>query len=371
MISIMGSVRARLRDALPIGVGVCAVLLSGCKLPEAPEWDVGLSIPLSSDPITIVDLLPDSVTIDTVGGVPVFVLVDQADSVDYTLGTMCPLCGGLQGLTTIPSFDYQDSIDVAFDDLDLVSVEVASANLGLFVLNQLNFDPLRPGAGGYIALAARDLGTGALLDSVFVDGASQTLPAGQRTQFDLNLSNSTITQGFRVVINVHSPADAQTVTIDNNLGARFGAVLGQIQISALTAVVDTETLDEEYVIEFDQDTRADLAENLVSAQYEFEMSHNLEIAGALESSIAGSSAALFSGDPSREIRLIGLTFESDEKQTGTLTVQDMDQIAAYPEVYIGYRGSVSGSGAGNTSRFTPAQYFQTKLTFTTFVRVNF
>ena len=371
MLSVMGSVRARLRDALPIGVGVCAVLLSGCKLPEAPEWDVGLSIPLSSDPITTVDLLPSEVDTATVSGVPVFVLQDQADSVDYTLGTMCPACGVLQGLTTtVPSFDYQDSIDVVFD-LDLVSVEVVSANLGLFVLNQLNFDPLRPGAGGYIALAAHDLGTGALLDSVFVDGASQSLPAGQRTQFDLNLSNTTITQGVRVVINLHSPADGQTVTIDNSLWARFGAVLGQIQISALTAVVDAETLDEEYVIEFDQDARADLAENVVSAQYEFEMSHNLEIAGALESSIAGSSADLFSGDPSREIRLLGLTFESDEKQTGTLTVQDMNQIAAYPEVYIGYRGSVSGSGAGNTSRFTPAQYFQTKLTFSTFVRVNF
>jgi hypothetical protein len=367
----MGSVGARLRGALPLSLCVCAVILAGCKVPAAPEWEVGLSVPLSSDPITTVDLLPSEVDTATVSGVPVFVLQDQADSVDYTLGAMCPACGVLQGLTTtVPTFDYQDSIDVAFD-LDLVSVEVLSANLGLFVFNQLNFDPLRPGAGGYIALAARDLGTGALLDSVFVDGASQTLPAGQRTQFDLNISNSTLTQGFRVVINVHSPSDGQTVTIDNNLGARFGAVLSQIRIGALTAVIDAETLDEEFVIEFDQDARSDIAENLVSAQFEFEMNHNLEIAGGLESSIAGSSADLFSGDPSREVRLVGLTFESGEKQSGVLTVQDMEQIAAFPQVHIGYRGSVSGSGAGNTSRFTPAQYFETKLTFTTFVRVNF
>jgi hypothetical protein len=347
------------------------VLLAACKLPEAPEWEVGLSVPLSSDPITVVDLLPSEVDTSSVGGVPVFVLQDQADSVDYTLGTMCPACLALQGLTTtVPTFDYRDSIDVAFD-LDLVSVEITSAILQLFVLNQLNFDPLRPGAGGYIALAARDLGTGALLDSVLVDGATQSMPAGQRSQIDLNLSNTTITQGFRVVINVHSPADGQTVTINNNLGARFGAVLNQIQIAALTAVVATETLDEEFVIDFDQDARSDIAENLVSAQYVFRMNHNLEIAGALESSIAGSSADLFSGDPSREIRLVGLTFDSGERQTGVLTVEDMNQIAVYPEVYIGYRGSVSGSGAGSTSRFTPDQFFQTELTFTTFVKVNF
>jgi hypothetical protein len=351
-------------------LGAAAILLVACEVPEAPEWDVGLSIPFSSDPITVVDFLPDTVDVDTVGGTPVFTVGVQADSVEYTLGQMCPACGVLQGATTtVPTFDYQDSLDVPFP-AELVSVELISAQLGLFMDNGLNFDPLRPGNGGFIAIAVRDMGSGALLDSVFVDGNSETLPAYTRKQIDLSVADASISQGLRVWINVHSPSDGQTVTIDNNLGARFGAVLDQILVSAIVAVVDTETLDEDFLVDVDADLRDEIADNVQSAVYELELTHGFELAGTLEVSIAGSQADLFSGDSFREVRLGPLSFTSGEVQTGSLTPAEIQQIADYVDVYVGYRGVASGTGAGATSRFAADQSLETNFRLTASVRVG-
>lgn len=370
MHSVRETASARLRRALAVGLGVAATLLVACEVPEAPQWDVGLSVPFSSDPITIIDFLPSAVDTASVGGTPVFTLDVQGDSVEYTLGQMCSFCGALQGVTTtVPGFDYQDSLTVFFP-AELVSAEVLSAQLSLFVFNQLNFDPLRPGNGGYIALAVRDLGSGALLDSVFIDGNSETLPAGTRRQIDLNVNDAEISQGLLVWVNVHSPADGQTVTIDNNLSARFGAVLDQIQVQAIVAVVDAETLDEDFYVELDEDLRDDIADHVQSAEFELELTHDLEIAGGLEVSIAGSQADLFSGDVSREVRLGPFTFTSGQKQTAVMTTQDIEQIAGYVDLYVGYRGVASGTGAGNTSRFTPDQSLATKSKLTAMVRVG-
>ena len=216
----------------------------------------------------------------------------------------------------------------------------------------------------------RDLGSGALVDSVLMDGASQTLPAGTRTQLDLELTNVVISQGLRVVINLISPLDGQTVTINNNLAARFGAVLDQIMVQAIVAVVDNETLDEEFLVDFDEDLREEISESVQSAVYKLELTHTLEITGVLEVSIAGSPSDLFSGSAATEIRLGPHSFVSNQVQTGTLTAQQIQQIAGFMEVYSGYRGVASGTGAGNTSRFTPDQALQADFTLTVTVRIG-
>jgi hypothetical protein len=367
---MMEFVRAHLRRALPLSAGVGVVILAACEVPEAPEWDIDVSVPFSSDPIAIVDFLPSEVDTASVSSVPVFTVDPQADSMDYTLGQMCSACGVLQGVTTnVPGFTYQDSLDVDFPP-ELVSVELESAQLGLFVDNGLNFDPLRPGAGGFLTITVHDLGSGALVDSVLMDGATQSLPAGTRTQIDLDITDVDITQGLRVVVNVNSPLDAQTVTINNNLSARFGAVLDQIMVRALVAVVDNAALDEEFMVDLDEDLRQEISESVQAAEYELELTHTLEIAGTLDVSIAGSQFDLFSGNPANEIRLGPHNFVSNQPQTGTLSVQDMQQIAGFINVYVGYRGVASGSGAGNTSRFTPDQALQADFKLTATVRVG-
>ncbi len=371
MLSIIGSARGDARRGSFARVGVALtmmMMMTACEVPQAPEWDVGVSVPFSSDPITVVDFLPAAVDTATVDGQRAFVVAPQADSVSYTLGTMCPSC--VDGtVAPVPSFDYQDSFDVPLDP-DLASIEIVSAQLELFVDNQLNFDPLRPGAGGFLAIAVRDLGSGALLDSVFIDGNVESLPANTRKSVILDITNAEITQGVRLVLNVHSPDDGQTVQIDNSLSITVGGILDQISVAAITAVVDNETLDEQFFVDFDEDIRTEIAERVQEGAYELQLIHDIEIAGTLEVSIAGSPGDLFSGDPAREVRLDALSFVSDQPQTGTLTVAEIEQFAGFVEVYVGYRGVASGTRAGNLSRFTPGQSLETELKVSAVVRVG-
>ncbi|HSG80722.1 MAG TPA: hypothetical protein VLC48_00615, partial [Gemmatimonadota bacterium] len=61
---------------------------------------------------------------------------------------------------------------------------------------------------------------------------------------------------------------------------------------------------------------------------------------------------------------------SSQKQTGSLSPQEIQQIADYTEVYVGYRGVASGTGVGSTSRFAADQSLQTKFKLTAVVRVG-
>lgn len=372
MLHIVSS--AVLRRAVP-GIAIAAALFAGCKIPEAPEWDVGLAVPFSSDPIAISDFLPASVQVVDVGGQPVFQVDPQADSVEYTLGQMCSACGALQGIQVpVPSFEYEDSLDVNFP-ADLFSVEIVAAQFTLRVYNGLNFDPLRPGAGGYVALALRDIASGTLVDSAFIDGATESLPSGTTRQLVFALSSLTLSEGVRIYFHVWSPADGQTVVIDNGLRIELAATLDQLQVGAVTAVVDGESLDESFFVDVDQDLRDEIAERVQAAEYEIELIHSLEIAGSLAISIAGSPADLFSGDPLREVRLSSLNFAPGVKQTGELTPEQVQLIADFADVYLGYLGTASGTRTGPQgqlylSRFTPAQQLQANLKLTTTVRVS-
>lgn len=370
MLSIKGSERRGWRRGAAVLSAIALMILAACEVPEAPEWDVGVSVPFSSDPITVVDFLPAAVDTATLAGQPAFVIAPQADSVTYTLETMCPACVALDGVVApVPSFDYQDSLDVLFDT-DLASLEIVTAQIELFAYNGLNFDPLRPGNGGFVAITVRDLGTGAMLDSVLVDGNVETLAPGTRHTILLDVSDAEISQGLRLIFNVHSPDDGQTVQIDKDMSVTLGGILDQLAVAAITAVVDARLLDQQFLVDFDEDIRSEIAERVQQGIYELELIHNVEIAGTLGASIAGTAADLFSGDPSREIRLDALTFESDLTQTGELTVADIQKIAEFVDVYVGYRGNASGTRPGNLARFTPGQAIETEFKVSAVVRVG-
>jgi hypothetical protein len=66
------------------------VSLSACDLPEAPEWDIGTTAPLSSDTVTWIDFLPSTIDTATVEGRKVFVFDIPEDSLLYRLGRVCP-----------------------------------------------------------------------------------------------------------------------------------------------------------------------------------------------------------------------------------------------------------------------------------------
>ncbi len=363
------------------GASLCAglSLLAACALPDAPEWDVGLTVPFSAEPLTIVDFLPPTVDTAVVGGQSVFAVDAQRDSAGYTLGEMCGVCGAFQGVTvTVPAFDYVDSLDVRFPD-DMVAIEVLSGRLGARLHNQLNFDPLRPdpdpASAGYVAIALRDLSSGTLLDSLFISGAVESLPVGTSREFELSISDATIGEGVRAIFYVHSPEDGQTAQIDTALSAAVGAFLDQLLVQAVSVVVDADTLDESFRIDFEEDARDEIAQRVQSASYEFELIHTGEIEGTLEISIAESTEALFSGDSNREVRLTGLVFTSDLVQRGELTTDEVLRIAGFPDVYVGYRGVATGTRTGprglvNISRFTADQFLRTELVVISRVRLG-
>lgn len=380
MLAIIRPAVSRLRPLLLSAAGVGLAILAACELPEAPEWDIGVMAPFSSDPLSIVDFLPGLITADSLDEQAVFSVEAQQKDTAYSLGEMCPACLALAGQTVaVPAFEYTDSLVVAFSDMDLVSIEILSAALALRVHNSLNFDPLRPTADppGYVALAVRDLASGTLIDSLLISGASQSLPAGNTLDYMLDIGQAQLTDGFRVWFHAFSPEDGQTVQIDSNLTVALDAALAEIMVAAATVLVDGDTLDERFTAEVDQDVRQQLAERVQSTVYELKLIHNAEVDGTLEVSIAASEADLFSGIADREVRLDGLVFTPNVVQSGELSVEEIQRIADFPNpdsVYVGYRGVAWGTrtdfGRSNLSRLTPDLTLDTELTVTSTIRVG-
>ncbi len=374
-----GMACALVRRVGAVSLGLGLALLAGCDVPEAPEWEVGVTVPFSSDPLTIVDFLPAGVDTAVVSGRSVFTVGEQRDSSAYSLGQMCGPCGALQGTTIeVPGFDFADSVEVRFPQ-ELVALELFDGRLGTRFHNQMGFDPLRPhpnpDSAGYMAVAIRDLLSGALLDSLFISGTTESLPPGSTREFALAVSSAVITQGVRAVFYIHSPADGQTAQIDTTAAAAIAAFLDQLLVDAVSVVVDADTLEESFLIEFEDDARSEIAERVQSAIYELELLHGGEVEGTLEISVAESPAALFSGVPLAEVRLTGLVFTPGLVQSGELTPDEVQRIAEFVEVRVGYRGVASGTrsgpgGIGNVSRFSAAEFLRTELTVTSRIRVG-
>ena len=359
-----------------VGLGI----LAACKLPEAPQWDIGVVLPYTSDTVTVLDFLPSAVSVDTVGVTPVFETQPQTDSVEFRLGRMCILCQVLNGQTVqVPSFEYIDSLDVLFPP-ELVTIQVISALLEIRVTNGLNFDPLKPNPdpanAGYIALVARDIGTGTTIDSVLISGANETMIPGETETFQFGIADMEISEGVRIVFHIVSPQDSQTVTIDANLGAKVVVLLGSIQVSGVAVVVDDKTLDEREQIEVDQNVRDALARLAQGGLFELELQHNLDLEGVFRASIVGSPADLFSGDPTRDVALNQLVLTPGLVQTIELTAEQLQRIATFENVTIGYQAIASGTETGpsgelKVARFTPEQFLYVKLQLTSVRTVDF
>jgi hypothetical protein len=344
-----------------------------------PEWDVGVVAPFSSDPIAIVDFLPSEVDTATLGGQPVFTLEPRLEEVSFSLGDMCPPCTASQGsVVTVPGYDFTDSLDIPFDAA-LLAVEVIGVQLSLAVANGMNFDPLRPHAdpdsAGYIDFSVRDLGSGTELQTMRVDGSTETLPPGDTLHASMAISKVVISEGLRVVFQVHSPEDGQTVRIDSNLSAGFAALLDTTYISAVTVVVDGEALDETFFVDFEEEARTEIAERVQSAIYELQLIHNAAVDGPLEVSIAEIETDLFSGNATREVRLQQLVLTPGIVQTGSLTIDEIDLIGQFADIYVGYRGIGYGTGVGpqgqaNASRFTAGTFLESRLKVKSVIRVG-
>ncbi len=364
-------------------LGLCAAigLVSGCEVPEAPQWEVGLLVPFELDSITFRDFLPDDVRDTVVAGQPAFAVTTQPASFDFTLGRMCGDPCDLQGLNVpVPGFDFTDSLDVSFA-AELASFRLVSSTLTFQLRNGFGFDPLRPNpdpnSAGFIALVARDIGTGALVDSVQLNGATETLPPHSSRAIVLNLSNIELSAGVRTLLIIHSPFDGQTATLVPDSAVGLTTSLDDNIVSGVTAVLESRTLEESFILDFDQDVRTEISEEILGGTVELELTHNIEVVGILDVSVAGGIADLFSGSPFTEVRLFSVDFSpapEGRRVIRELTAEQLRFIANLPEIHIGYRGVASGATLDalgrRTVRLTPDQFVETRIRLTARLEVN-
>jgi hypothetical protein len=339
------------------------VTLAACAIPDAPEWEVDLSIPFTGDSLTTVDFLPSEVDTATIAGVRVFVVEAQKDSVAFRLADICEPCKALHGQTVvIPPFDWADSLDLMFPAL-IYSMEVRQALLSTEIDNQLNFDLLQqhsdPDSTGSIAVALRDIATGTTIDSVFISGADGELTAGSTRSVDRDITDVDLSEGIRVVLYVHSPPDTQLVTIDTTRVIWLKPKLDQIVLTGVTVEDDRVTVD--------QRTRDELAERYLGGSFEIALSHDIEVEGFLDVTLAASRADAFSGDPDVDIPIGQLALTPDVVQPFELTTDQINRLAAFPDTFFAvYSGRGWGTrtgplGQANLSRITPDLFFRARL----------
>ena len=356
--------------------------LAGCESPEAPVWEVGLRLPLTSDTLRIADLVRDGAVDTTADGVVIFRLEPKSNSMSYDLAHLCgDPCRALEGQTVaVPGFSSTDSVDVAFPQ-DLLSIDVRSARLSFSLTNGLNFDPLRPdpdpGIAGSITLATIDQETGTTLDTRSISGASQTLPPGTTLNVETGLVDVTMGRGLTIELTIQSPFDGQVATVDTSLQAGISALLDSIEVTAVGLVVDSDTVSNITQADLDGSIRQRLIDELapginsrvLSAAIQIGLTHNTDLEGVLNVSIAGSEDDLFSNS-SDEVMLLDIDFSAaadGRVTTHEIGPQSTRFIAELAEVYVGYRAGVRGATEDSqgrpTARLTPTQQAALRLTF--------
>jgi hypothetical protein len=354
---------------LALGAGV-GILSLGCEVPKAPEWEVSVTIPFTSDSLTTIDLLPSAVDTATIDGELVFVIDIQEDSILFRLGEMCEPCKLLHGdSATIPPFDYTDSLDVHFPE-DVFDVQGIRARLELEIGSGLNFDPLRthsdPDSAGSISLGVRDIATGALIRALEISGIGSDLPPSATWRMGLTLIVPDLTEGLRIILSMHSPPDTQVVVIDTLQTAKLKAKLDSIIVAGVTVVVNNKGFDDDDPLDVDVETRDELAKRYLNGTLDIQLNHNVEIDGTLDASLAATRENLFSGNPTREMRLQQLVLTPGIVQRQDVTPQELELLASFPDTFfIGYRGIARGTRQGpvgqRLSRITPHQFLRLRL----------
>lgn len=368
----------RLRALLPLTL--LGMTAWGCDLPQAPKWNVDLLVPFSQQSLGIDSLLPYGVSVRSVGGERAFMVDPVEDSAHYSLGEMCEPCRPLQGSTApVPGFDYADTLHIGFPS-GLLSMDVVTATLGFRVTNGLDFDPLRPtsdpGTAGWVQVEAIDAGSGAVLDSVFISGADESLPAGATRTLALRIRDASLSGGVIVAAAIHSPYDGQTATVDTAATFDVEPVSDSIAVSAVTVEVQNGRLSNSYEIQFDSSVRDDVADRIQEATVDLELQHALDISGTLDVSLAGSVQDLFGG-PGREIRLDPVDFSyapEGRTITQTLSAEEVQFLAGLPQIYLGLSAVASARTLDAQGRpavkFLPTDSAITRLKISANVEVN-
>jgi hypothetical protein len=355
-------------------------ILAACEVPQAPHWDVGVLVPLTEEAIAIDSLLPERVRADEVDGEPVFIVDTDEEAASYALGTMCPACGPLHGTNApVPGFQFEDTFAVNLPT-KLLAVDIFTTTLGFRIVHGFDFDPLRPhtdpDSAGWIRIHAIDQGTGTVLDSATLSGATETFPSGTPRELVITVQNTRVTDGIFIAASVNSPFDGQTAVIDTSAAVDIETISDSIVVASLVAEVASESIREDFEVDFDEDVRNEVMDRVNEATIELRLQHAVEVEGQLEVSLAGSPAELFSGSSS-EVRLgpIDLGFAPDGRTIlQNLTEGEIQFLLTTPDLFIGYSGVADAMATDEQGRpavtFTPADSIVARMKVTATVEAS-
>jgi hypothetical protein len=331
---------------------LAAGFLSSCDIPtEAPQLEQDWLFPLTETSIHVGELLPADVGLTQDSSA--FTVEVEPIVFEENLGTLCPECDGLDGLTVPkPAFTGEFAESVALPD-EVISVQVQEGLVVVEAENQFSFDPLRPPGGerGSFILSLRDGGpTGPVLSQTTVDGQDTSFGPGESITRELEYTGA-VGSTLWITLVVDSPAGGQEpgnwVLVD--LDDAISVTATPEDIEAESAVIDvagevfafgTTSLDVE-------DLSQDMVDNLVSGSLKLEVVNPWAVAGILNLTITGPTMA----EPVVIIASVPATLTSMVQVE--LSQADLQSFLGEPNVVVVGQGTVD-QGAGSVT-LTPDQ----------------
>jgi hypothetical protein len=311
---------------------------------SAPIWKTTWILPVQQDTIGVAQLLPS--TVDTAGGQ--FLITLDRDSVQQTLGSMCPSCGADQGnVAPVSGFTYGVSHTDAFP-AQVVSITPGGFALSYRIDNGLNFDPLRPGVGkiGSIVTQVKD-GNGNVVATDSVNGSTASFPSGTSLTRSIALGTSPIAGGLTLVATFRVPT-TDPVPVDTAERVQVTTLTDTATLAGVTVQLTSQSIQSDSVDVDWSNIDSDVQSRMQGAALKLVMDNPF--------TISGTGSVRFKQGIRDVIPARTVTFAAGSTtNTIDITASEIRTLIAAGPSTITIDASVAGTGPGNSVAITPSQ----------------
>lgn len=217
------------------------LVLAACEYPtSAPQLDTRWIVPAPGATISVASLLPAGVAIKPDSSA--FTVSVAGITVSRALSQDCAQCVAANGTTVPkPAFTAVASSSTSLPG-QIASATLATGALQLSVLNNYNFDPIRPAAGTYGYAVITVTNNGVLIGKDSVNGATTAMAPGSTLGRSIPLTG-TVTGSAPVVVTVtiNSPA-GDPITMDASRTIVVSAVPTNISAASASVNVSNQTI---------------------------------------------------------------------------------------------------------------------------------
>lgn len=311
---------------------------------SAPLWNTTWILPIKADTIRVSQFLPSSV--DTAGNL--FVTAVKRDSIRQSLGQMCAACGAAQGTTVaVPGFTFSLSHTDSFPSQVISITPGGGFALSYRIVDSLDFDLLRPGAGnGTIVTTVKD-SAGNVVATDSLNGATDSLPAGTALTRNIPLGSTPIGGLVQVVATVTVPGTSP-VLVDTAQYIKVVTVTDTASLAGVTVQLTNQSITADSVSVDWSNIGSDIQSKMQGAELQLTL-HNPFTA-------SGTDSVFFQKAGVDVIPPKGLNFPLGvtTQQVG-ITQGEIQSLTAAGQSAVRVTGSVSGTGPGQSVTITPSQ----------------